>query len=140
RPQPATGRCRRRPPQRGALPLAGLDSEGRNRCTDPRGGGLRRRALSLSSPGPTSGGGRSGPVVFKFGGSSVADAACMRGVARLVREAGCTPVVVVSALGGTTDALLRAAEPLLRGESADPEVTNGLHVRHREVLEALCPE
>ena len=48
-------------------------------------------------------------IVMKFGGTSVADAERIRSVAQIVaRHAGRRPVVVVSALGGVTDLLVRA--------------------------------
>ena len=50
-------------------------------------------------------------IVMKFGGSSVADAACMRRVAELVRAASPRPpLVVLSAMGKTTNALFAAAK------------------------------
>ena len=54
-------------------------------------------------------------VVQKYGGSSVADAEKIRGVARRVaraRDEGDQVVVVVSAMGGTTDELLKLAGEL----------------------------
>src|SRR5690349_8680349 len=49
------------------------------------------------------------PVVMKFGGTSVADAAAFENVARIVSaERAAFPVVVVSAMSGVTDALLAA--------------------------------
>jgi aspartate kinase len=49
------------------------------------------------------------PVVMKFGGTSVADAAAFENVARIVAgEREAAPVVVVSAMSGVTDALLAA--------------------------------
>ena len=54
-------------------------------------------------------------VVQKYGGSSVADIEAMRRVARRVaatRRAGNTVVVVVSAMGDTTDDLLDMADAL----------------------------
>lgn len=49
-------------------------------------------------------------LVMKFGGSSVADAACMRRVAALVDAAlPQAPLVVLSAMGKTTNALFEAA-------------------------------
>ena len=59
-------------------------------------------------------------VVQKYGGSSVADAECMRRVAQRVRETrdqGNGVVVVVSAMGKTTDNLIRLA----REVNARPE-------------------
>ncbi len=49
------------------------------------------------------------PVVMKFGGTSVADAAAFENVARIVSaERAASPIVVVSAMSGVTDALLAA--------------------------------
>ncbi|HSG49139.1 MAG TPA: aspartate kinase [Longimicrobiales bacterium] len=71
----------------------------------------------MSAPMPSG----AGPVVFKFGGTSVGDAARIRHVAGVV-EAWCTahgapPVVVVSAVGEVTDHLMEllAAPPETRG-------------------------
>ena len=55
-------------------------------------------------------------LVLKFGGSSVADAECVRRVAMIVRSASSlSPVVVLSAMGKTTDALFAAAQAAERG-------------------------
>lgn len=57
-------------------------------------------------------------LVLKFGGSSVADAACVRRVAEIVKGASSrSPVVVLSAMGKTTDALFAAAQAAERGET-----------------------
>jgi aspartate kinase len=57
-------------------------------------------------------------LVLKFGGSSVADAACIRRVAEIVKgAASLSPVVVLSAMGKTTDALFAAAQAAERGET-----------------------
>ena len=57
-------------------------------------------------------------LVLKFGGSSVADAACVRRVAEIVKGAASrSPVVVLSAMGKTTDALFGAAQAAERGET-----------------------
>jgi aspartate kinase len=64
-------------------------------------------AVAGEAPGP------SGTVVMKFGGTSVADTARIKAVAqRLVaaREAGNRVVAVLSAMGDTTDELLRLAQ------------------------------
>jgi aspartate kinase len=48
-------------------------------------------------------------IVMKFGGTSVADAAAFENVARIVAaQRAAFPVVIVSAMGGVTDALLAA--------------------------------
>jgi aspartate kinase len=54
------------------------------------------------------------PIVMKFGGTSVADAAAFENVARIVAgERAAFPVVVVSAMSGVTDALLAATSSSL---------------------------
>lgn len=79
--------------------------------------------------------------VMKFGGSSVADAGCISRVAKLVFEAAEQgPVcVVVSALKGTTDMLLEAAERAERGDPGYMELTDRLVTRHRETIRGLHP-
>ena len=107
------------------------------------------------------------PVVMKFGGTSVADAAAFENVARIVStERAASPVVVVSAMSGVTDALLAAtpesvgpifnrhlitAEQLLQGSEserfaefvkrAEAEVRELLHSRnpsnHKSVQDAI---
>jgi len=93
------------------------------------------------------------PIVMKFGGTSVAGAAAIENVARIVSaERAAFPVVVVSAMSGVTDALLSAtpasvgpifqrhfvaAEELLKGselgrfvelvKSAEAQVSELLH-------------
>ena len=55
-------------------------------------------------------------IVCKFGGTSVADAAAIRRAAEIIRgRLHLHPVVVVSALAGTTNALLAAAEQAASG-------------------------
>ena len=55
-------------------------------------------------------------IVQKYGGSSVADVECMQRVARRIiktRDAG-NKVVVVSAMGDTTDDLIELAKKIAR--------------------------
>ena len=62
---------------------------------------------------------RTNVVVMKFGGSSVADATCIKRVANIIvdaRKAGHPVVAVVSARGDTTDELIEMAKEI----SADP--------------------
>lgn len=50
-------------------------------------------------------------IAHKFGGSSLADASCIRRVGKLLEQrAGRRQVIVVSAMGGVTDALLALAQ------------------------------
>jgi homoserine O-acetyltransferase len=70
--------------------------------------------------------------VLKFGGTSVADAARLRPVAALVRDASRNEpvVVVVSALAGVTDDLARLAEAAAAGQAWQRELER-LAGRHR---------
>jgi aspartate kinase len=75
-----------------------------------------------------------GLIVQKYGGSSVADAERIRAVASRVKrtvEAGHQVVVVVSAMGKTTDGLISLAkavtQPLERSESQDRESIDRTH-------------
>ena len=77
-------------------------------------------------------------IVHKFGGSSVADAACMERVARIL-EADAAPsmAVVLSAARGVTDALLA----LVSGAERQQDVAAGLDAirnRHIDMATELC--
>lgn len=55
-------------------------------------------------------------IVMKFGGSSVANAECIRNIASIIKVyAEKRPIVVLSAMGDTTDHLLEAAENAFDG-------------------------
>ena len=79
--------------------------------------------------------------ILKFGGSSVATAAAIRQVAGLVEAAArCGPVVVVvSALGGTTDALIAAGRQAAAGQEAYREALQQLEQRHLDAAKELVP-
>lgn len=69
------------------------------------------------------------PVVMKFGGTSVADAAAFENVARIVaNEREAPPIVVVSAMSGVTDSLLAAT---------DIAALENVFARHRAVAREL---
>jgi aspartate kinase len=55
------------------------------------------------------------PVVLKFGGTSVRDADALRRLVQIVRNTSGTPVVVVSALAGVTNALVEVADACADG-------------------------
>lgn len=79
--------------------------------------------------------------VLKFGGSSVADAARITEVVRIIQqelgeEKG---VVVVSAMGGVTDTLLRCGTLASGGDESYKEVLKELELRHLETVKALFP-
>jgi aspartate kinase len=58
------------------------------------------------------------PTVMKFGGTSVEDANAFRNVAKIVlASADASPVVVVSAIGGFTNSLLKSVDKAVRGDA-----------------------
>lgn len=80
-------------------------------------------------------------IVMKFGGSSLATGDRIRHVAELtVRHAARGPVLVVSAMGGVTDALIGVARLAVQGRKVLPSVEEHLaavRARHLEALRTL---
>jgi aspartate kinase len=78
-------------------------------------------------------------IVLKFGGTSVADLAAIDRAVSIVRSRLTrSPVVVVSALSGTTNALLKAANDAARGDrAAASDALTALRDRHLEIMELL---
>lgn len=73
-------------------------------------------------------------VVMKFGGSSVANAERIKHVASIVESyADRKPIVVLSAMGDTTDHLLEAADRAVKGEVAIARI----EALHRETADVL---
>jgi aspartate kinase len=78
-------------------------------------------------------------IIMKFGGTSVEDARAMKNVMEIVSgERQRKPVVVLSAIAGATNTLLRSAERALEGDldKAHSEL-NALLERHVHLLENL---
>src|SRR5215468_11697839 len=75
-------------------------------------------------------------IVMKFGGTSVEDAAAIDRSANIVGERlSRRPFVVVSALGGATNALLEAGSLASRGELGKAmTIADRLEYRHVELL------
>jgi aspartate kinase len=81
-------------------------------------------------------------VVMKFGGTSVGNAERMKNVAEIVAEHAqrAEVAVVVSAMGGVTDMLIRAATEASQGDREHwKNVRRELARRHREVADQLLP-
>jgi len=80
-------------------------------------------------------------VVHKFGGSSVADAACFRRVADILEAppAGGRLGVVLSACKGVTDGLLGLVAQAERQDLAYLQGLDALRARHAAIAEALLP-
>jgi len=78
--------------------------------------------------------------VMKFGGTSVGDAARLRHVADLIahqRAAHPQLVVVVSAMAGVTDALIRMSQQAREGNPEWRQTLADLRERHREAVDEL---
>lgn len=81
-------------------------------------------------------------IVLKFGGTSVADAPAIERAAEIVRSRlDRAPVVVVSALAGTTNALLALAEQAAKGHLIGAiRGVQGLRERHIAETEAVLSD
>ncbi len=80
--------------------------------------------------------------VLKFGGTSVADAKSMDLVADIITntlQKESNILVVLSALGGVTDALLDAATLASKGDEAYKEILHNIEHRHLTVVKELIP-
>jgi len=80
--------------------------------------------------------------VMKFGGTSVADAGCIRNVVEIVAKAAAanSVVVVVSAMGGVTNKLVEAGVRAQAGDgSSMTAILDGLRRQHLAAAEALIP-
>ncbi len=86
------------------------------------------------------------PVVHKFGGASLADAAAVRHAITVVAAHATVPsIVVVSAMAGVTDALLALGQSALAAGSevsaraAIVDAVTALRLRHEQVARAVAP-
>jgi aspartokinase/homoserine dehydrogenase 1 len=78
--------------------------------------------------------------ILKFGGTSVADAENIRKVKDIIQlKKGGKTVVVVSALGGVTDELLKCGSLAANGDSGYKEFLQKLTERHLTVVKELLP-
>jgi len=78
--------------------------------------------------------------VLKFGGTSVGSTASLRNVKKIVESCNEPVVVVVSALGGITDKLLKTASYASSGDNAYIQSMDEIVERHHAVVEELIPE
>jgi aspartate kinase len=79
-------------------------------------------------------------IVMKFGGTSVGTSERILGLAEIVRERlPLRPVLVVSALSGVTDQLIRGARLALERDLGAEAVVQELKTRHRAVVGDLVP-
>jgi aspartokinase/homoserine dehydrogenase 1 len=79
--------------------------------------------------------------VLKFGGSSVANAENINKIISILKDRSGKEklVVVVSALGGTTDALLNSVVTASKGDEKYKDELHAIESRHLEVVKLLLP-
>lgn len=78
--------------------------------------------------------------VLKFGGTSVGTARGLRNVRRIVERQELPVIVVVSALQGVTDALIRTAHAAAKGDSGYRAMFDDIVLRHRVLINEVVPE
>ncbi|MBO7623961.1 MAG: aspartate kinase, partial [Bacteroidales bacterium] len=79
--------------------------------------------------------------IFKFGGASVKDAQGFRNVVEIIRRYADTPtLVVVSALGKTTNRLEELASAFFEGRAETAALFAAIREGHRAILRELMPE
>lgn len=80
-----------------------------------------------------------GMKVLKFGGTSVGSTESLRSVKKIVESRNEDLVVVVSALGGITDQLIRVSNMAAASDEAYRELCAQIRERHIGVMEELFP-
>ena len=81
---------------------------------------------------------KSGPLVFKFGGTSVASPPAIASVVKIVAAEQGERLVVVSATAGTTDALVLASQQAAGGDAMAAQATiERLSEQHRNLIADL---
>lgn len=76
-------------------------------------------------------------IVAKFGGTSVGTAQNIQKVIQIISGKQGHSIVVVSALGGITNMLIKASELALQGDEAYIKVINEIESRHTEAIASL---
>ena len=77
--------------------------------------------------------------IMKFGGTSVGSVESIQKVKRIVEAEQEPVIVVVSALGGITDQLIRTASMATRGDVAYESEFNSMVRRHEDMIQQVIP-
>ena len=77
--------------------------------------------------------------VLKFGGTSVGSVESILNVKKIVEGQAEPVIVVVSALGGITDKLIRTSQMALEGDSQYQKSFYEIVERHEQMIEAIIP-
>ena len=77
--------------------------------------------------------------VLKFGGTSVGSVESILSVKQIVEKQEEPVIVVVSALGGVTDKLIKTGKMAVEGDSAHQKSYEEIKARHEEMIDAIIP-
>ena len=77
--------------------------------------------------------------VLKFGGTSVGSADSILSVKKIVERQTEPVIVVVSALGGITDKLIKTSQMAVEGDALYQMSFDEIKVRHEEMINAIIP-
>lgn len=78
--------------------------------------------------------------VLKFGGTSVGSVESILSVKKIVEAQSEPVIVVVSALGGITDKLIKTSQMALEGDAAYQQSFQEIAQRHEEMIHSIIPE
>ena len=76
--------------------------------------------------------------VMKFGGTSVGSVDSILSLKKIVEGEGLPVVVVVSALGGITDQLIKTAQLALAGDDSWRTEFEAMHRRHTDMVNTIA--
>ncbi len=96
---------------------------------------MQNKYTEISSQSPLGNNGK----VLKFGGSSVANAENIKKTVGIIKANPMPQVVVVSALGGVTDQLLKAGALAEQKDETYKEVLDSLEKKHLDAVRGLLP-
>lgn len=77
---------------------------------------------------------------MKFGGTSVGSVDSILNLKKIVESQNDSVIVVVSALGGVTDRLIKTMQMAVDGDSAFIEEFNAIYERHHSFIDAIIPQ
>jgi len=96
---------------------------------------MQNKYTEISSQSPLGDDGK----VLKFGGSSVANAENIKKTVSIIKANAMRQVVVVSALGGVTDQLLKAGALAEQKDETYKDILDSLEKKHLDTARGLLP-
>ena len=77
--------------------------------------------------------------IFKFGGASVKDADAVKNLSDIVKKTDTPLIIVVSAMGKTTNAMEDLLDHYFRQDGRTAEPLASIYNYHREIIQGLIP-